>query len=160
MVRVGKPIDRTPSGKHLPGGISIVQLDTHSFKDIVHSRMDKAVKQQIRAAYLHAGSEEYWREYASHLSAEEKQKDARGREEWVKVRKDNHLLDCEVYAHACAAPEWLGGIMALRGRKARYRGADTGPVKPAKPAAKDIVSEALKNRRAGRPVKSGGRNLW
>jgi hypothetical protein len=29
------------------------------------------------------------------------------------VRRDNHLLDCEVYSDACADPEWMPSLLLI-----------------------------------------------
>lgn len=107
---VGKPLDKTPSGKPLPGGLVLVSLDTDKIKDMVHYRLDQAAKQESFAAYLHADTGV---DYAGQLTAEEKQRDKKGVETWVQVRKDNHLLDCECLAQIVVDPEWPGGGLNL-----------------------------------------------
>ena len=52
-------------------------------------------------------------QYISQFTAEEKRRDRSGLVEWVQVKKDNHLLDCEVYAFAAADPELFGGVRGL-----------------------------------------------
>ena len=54
-------------------------------------------------------------DYARQILAEERQKDKKGKTEWVSVRRDNHLLDCEIYAAACADPEWAPSLQYLAG---------------------------------------------
>ncbi|MBT8365116.1 MAG: phage terminase large subunit family protein, partial [Deltaproteobacteria bacterium] len=105
-VKIGNIIDKTPSGKPLPGGIQLIMIDTNRMKDVVMYRLTQAVKQRQFAAYLHRDVGD---EYAAHIMAEEKRVDNKGQAEWVLINKENHLLDCEVLAHACAEPEWPGG---------------------------------------------------
>jgi phage terminase large subunit GpA-like protein len=124
-INIGKPRDRTPGGKPIPGGLQIISLDTDKLKDAFHYRLNQAIENLPRAAYLHA---ETGRDYAAQILAEEKQKNQRGIEKWVQVKKDNHLLDCECLCAACADPEWQGGgVNLLR----PFTGIDTssgGPV--------------------------------
>lgn len=109
-LQLGKPLDKTPSGKPLPGGLQIIMLDTSKLKDALHYRLELARRHEPGAAYLHSETDHL---YVSHITAEEKRIDARGREEWVKVRARNDLLDCEVGNLVLADPEWPGGGINL-----------------------------------------------
>jgi histone acetyltransferase (RNA polymerase elongator complex component) len=61
--------------------------------------------------YLHRDT---GKEYFAHILAEEKRRNvSRKIEEWVQVKPDNHLLDCEVIAAAVADPECPGGGVQL-----------------------------------------------
>lgn len=108
----GKPLDRTPSGKAIPGGLQIILLDTEKLKESLHYRLKQASEHMPMGAYLHR---ETGQDYANHILAEEKRRDRRGVESWVQVRRENHLLDCEVIALALADPEWPGGGVHLVG---------------------------------------------
>ena len=55
-------------------------------------------------------------DYAMQILAEEKQVSRSGKNKWVAVRRDNHLLDCENYAAACADPEWAPSLTFIAGR--------------------------------------------
>ena len=111
-LRAGKPLDKTPSGKPIPGGLQLVSLNTGALKDTYHYRLNNALTGEDlpQSAYLHAETGE---DYARQIRAEEKQKDRQGREMWVHVRGDNHLFDCEVICHALVDPEWPGGGLNL-----------------------------------------------
>jgi phage terminase large subunit GpA-like protein len=109
-ISIGKPLDKTPSGRPIPGGLQIISLDTDKLKDAFHYRLSQAIEQLPHAAYLHA---ETGKEYAVQILAEEKQRDPQGIERWVQVKSDNHLLDCECLCAACADPEWPGGGVNL-----------------------------------------------
>jgi phage terminase large subunit GpA-like protein len=109
-LHVGKALDKTPSGKVLPGGLQLVMIDTDQMKDAYHYRLKQAIDHLPQASYLHRS---VGLDYVSHILSEEKRKDRRGREEWVQIRKDNHLFDCELLAMACAEPEWPGGGVNL-----------------------------------------------
>lgn len=115
----GRPIDRTPSGKPLPGGLQLVMLDSQKLKDAYHARLDQAIEEGgPRSLYLHRGTDEL---YASHILAEEKRRE-KGLLRWVKVAPRNDLLDCECGNIALADPSWPGGgINVLRG-STRYGG--------------------------------------
>jgi hypothetical protein len=45
-----------------------------------------------------------------------------GRYEWVRVCARNDLLDAGLFAHACADPQWWGGVKVLP--------AEAAPVNP------------------------------
>lgn len=108
-VHMTKPLDKTPSGKPLPGGLQIVTLDTDKIKDMVYYRLDQAAEQAAYAAYLHNTT---GKDYARQILAEEKQ-EKKGHVTWIQTRADNHLLDCEGLAHIVVDPEWPGGGLNL-----------------------------------------------
>ena len=112
-IHVGKALDKTPSGKPLPGGLQLILLDTHKFKDLYHYRLKLALEGKPHGgAYLHA---EVGEDYAKQILAEQKERDKRGKEEWVRKHRDNHYLDCEVGCMALADPEWpMGGVNLFR----------------------------------------------
>ena len=102
-------IDRMSNGKKLPGGLTLYFLDTDQFKDVIHFRLDRKAgdRQQF---FLH---EDTGQDYARQLLAEVKVKDKKGRVFWQARRRDNHLLDCEVYAAACADMQWAPSMVRL-----------------------------------------------
>jgi phage terminase large subunit GpA-like protein len=112
IVKVGQPIDKTPSGKSLEGGLSIATIDTGAAKDAVFFRLGQAVAgEDIQPAYLH---KQTGPDYARQITAEEKRLNEKGVKEWVRIRPDNHLLDCECIALAIAEPEMsFGGINTI-----------------------------------------------
>jgi len=114
-IKVGKALDRYPSGKPIPGGLQIISLDTHKMKDMYHYRLQQAIDRNEdgtskadQAAFLHSGTDEL---YARHILAEEKRLNDKNIEEWVQIGKRNDLFDADLLAMAAADPEWpLGGI--------------------------------------------------
>ena len=120
-LQLGKPLDKTPSGKPLPGGLRIISVDTEKMKDAYHYHLNRAIEELPQGAYLHAGTGS---DYADQILAEEKQITEKGIEEWVQIRVDNHLFDCECLAMLCADPEFPGGGINLLRQKAQ--GAATG----------------------------------
>lgn len=109
-IKVGSPIDKTPSGKPIVGGIRIVQINTDAFKDLFWWRIEKAVQQEPGGRYFHADTFDYVFEQ---LLSEEKRVDKNGHEDWVAVKKSNHLFDCNVLCLACVDSEFFGGIRAV-----------------------------------------------
>ncbi len=113
-ISVGKSLQHAPSGRALPGGLQVINLDTDKLKDTVHFRLEKAMagaeEMAQMAAYLHADTKA---DYARQIMAETKKQDKKGRETWIQEHRENHLLDCEVIAHALADPEWPGGGVHL-----------------------------------------------
>jgi phage terminase large subunit GpA-like protein len=108
-IKVGSPIDKTPSGKPIPGGLKIVQINTDVFKDLFWWRVDKSLKKEPGGLYFHSSTPDY---VFDHLLAEEKIEDKDGSCDWVAVKKDNHLFDCEVLCLACVDVEFYAGIKA------------------------------------------------
>lgn len=114
LVKVGQPIDKTPSGAKLPEGIQIVELDTFKLKSMFHIRLKAAIDKECtqRPAYIHMGAEET---YFKHITAEKLMLNPKtGKEEWTNPhQRPNHLFDCEVGCLALAEPEWPGGGIHL-----------------------------------------------
>ena len=143
-VHVGKALDKTPSGKPIPGGLQLIILDTDKIKDMFFYRLQQAIEGGEQAAYLNADVDE---KYARQILAEEKRRDPKkGVETWVQVRRDNHLLDAECLCHIVADPEWIGGgVNLLRPRSE----------KPSAPARAQSAGSSFVNRYGG-----GGRGGW
>ena len=108
-IKIGAPIDKTPSGKPIKGGIKIVQINTDSFKDLFWYRVELGANQDPKGLYFHSSTPDY---VFRHYLAEEKRIDKNGNSDWVQIKKDNHLLDCEVLCLACIDSEFFGGIRA------------------------------------------------
>jgi phage terminase large subunit GpA-like protein len=111
MLKIGKPIDKTPAGKPFPGGMQIIYIDTFQSKDAFFWHLDKAKLGEAGAFYLHKGIDE---DFARQITAEEKRKDRRGIEYYHQLRRDNHALDCCSYLFASISPEFYGGLRFLR----------------------------------------------
>lgn len=107
-------IDKMPSSsKPIPGGLQLRLLDVDQFKDLIHWRLSRKrddKHQDTQCFYLHKETGE---DYALQILAEEKHRDRKGKVEWIQVRRDNHLLDCEVMAAACADSEWFPSLSML-----------------------------------------------
>ena len=137
IAQLGKPLDKAPSGRPIPGGLQLVMLDTHQIKDMLHHRFQQAKLGMPMGAYVHAGTDHV---FFSHIMAEEKRRNRRGGEEWVKVKPDNHLLDCSVIAHALADPTWPGGggVQNLRGRVGSASAIAAQQVQPSQQSRRSI----------------------
>jgi terminase, large subunit len=111
VAKYGETRDKTPSGKPLRGGLQLVLIDTGQLKDTLFVRLENAADGgTFQPAYLHS---EVGQDYANQITAEEKRRDRRGKIEWVRIRRDNHLLDSEILAAALADPTWPGGGINL-----------------------------------------------
>jgi phage terminase large subunit GpA-like protein len=99
-------IDKMPGqGRPIPGGLRLWTLDTDALKDAFWSRVESG------RVFLHADTDEV---FASHITAEAKELNKRGRSVWVQQgRRANHLFDATIYASAMADPECWGGVMVL-----------------------------------------------
>jgi len=111
--RVGEPLLQTPSGKALPAWFRIITINTEVMKDYYHYGLDQAINRGPNALYLHAETGE---DYIKQATAEEKRVNRQGVAEWVKLRRDNHLLDAEILAISLAQPQWVGGGVNLMRR--------------------------------------------
>ena len=93
----------------IPGGLVLYLLDVDKFKEAIHFRLGRKDGDSQRF-FLHAQT---GIDYARQILAEEKRRDRRGKTEWKQIRRDNHLLDCEVMAAACADSEWAPGLTTV-----------------------------------------------
>jgi phage terminase large subunit GpA-like protein len=112
-ISIGKPLEKTRSGRSIPGGIQIVSLNTSELKENYHYRLEKAIENNshVRAAYLH---KDVGKNYAAQIMAEVLETNPKtGIDEWVQKHRDNHMLDVEVINSALASPEWPGGGVHL-----------------------------------------------
>jgi len=130
-IHVGKPLDKMPSGKPIPGGLQLILLDTDRLKDQYHYRLKSAIDGDgDQPAYLHLETRD---DYARQILAEEKRLNDKGLQEWVRVNPNNHFLDVECLAAACADPEWPGGGVHILARmieiEAQKRSTSTGRAK-------------------------------
>ena len=111
-------IDKMARGNRpIPGGLVLYFLDTEQFKDLYHFRLSRGPEESQQMT-LNADT---GLDYARQILAEEKQKDRKGRVKWESIRRDNHFLDCEVYAAACADPEWTPSLTWLAGNQSNTK---------------------------------------
>jgi phage terminase large subunit GpA-like protein len=104
-------IDKMPKGQPIPGGITLLNLDTDAFKDALHYRLQIKEGDPGRFTF----HKETAMDFVGHLLAEEKRIDIRtGKSDWVRIRKANHWLDACVLAFAVADPELYGGVKLIR----------------------------------------------
>jgi terminase, large subunit len=111
-MRIGNPLNKTPSGKPLKIGMRSILLDSDRLKDVFFYRLERAQEQLPSGAYLHAATDE---DYAKQILAEEKRIDEKGFEKWEKKHSSspNHYLDCECMCLIVADWEWPGGGVNL-----------------------------------------------
>jgi phage terminase large subunit GpA-like protein len=103
-------IDKWPGkNRPMPGGLELRLIDTSQFKGLIHWRMTRKEGETQRFT-LNADT---GIDYAAQILSEELRKGRKGTTEWKRVRKDNHLLDAEVYAAACADGEWTPSLAFL-----------------------------------------------
>lgn len=109
-IKMSKPMDKSPSGRPIPGGLQILGLDTNKFKDAFFYRLQQAVNGEPEmCAWLHADTGD---DYFAHITAEQKIEDEKGFQSYQKKgSRRNDWLDCEMMCAAAADPEWPeGGI--------------------------------------------------
>jgi phage terminase large subunit GpA-like protein len=103
----------------IPGGLHLVRINTTYFKDLLSSKLQISPGDP-GAFHLHA---EITEEYLSHLCAEYRSEKGI----WEVIRqRENHMLDCEVYA--LAAADYLGIKHWLSGPPQKRRKRQSKPV--------------------------------
>jgi phage terminase large subunit GpA-like protein len=128
-------IDKMPGDKGaiIPGGLVLIELNTDLLKDVMwfHLRIPpKEIADEETGEILmnpsppgrftfNNGVEA---DYIKHLLAEEKRLQKDGEWEWVRTRRDNHLLDCTIIAFAMADSEFRGGIRIIHRSMAEPQG--------------------------------------
>ena len=101
--RMDKPlypaqIDITVRGRPVPGGLKLWHLDSDHFKSWVQERLDWPADQP-GAWHI---SEDASDDYCQQLTAEARMVKPSGQVTWIRVRRDNHYLDCEAMNVAAA----------------------------------------------------------
>jgi phage terminase large subunit GpA-like protein len=128
-------VDTLPSSnKVIPGGLELRLLHVDAYKELIHWRLErKEAKEETPAEsqrfYIHT---ETGQDYVRQLLSEERRRDRRNVVSWKKVFWQNHLLDCEVIAAACADSEWLPSLKMLAAylkqeTATRHAGGPPGP---------------------------------
>jgi len=125
---IPRVIDKMARGNRvIEGGLVLYFLDVDQLKNLFHWRLDRDPGQS-QAMTLNADTGQ---DYAQQILAVRKEKDRSGKMEWVQVRRDDHLLDCEEIAAACADPEWMPSLSYMikaqgqaKGRRVISRGVD------------------------------------
>jgi len=116
---VPRVIDKMARGNRvIEGGLVLYFLDVNGFKDLYHWRLDRN-SDQSQSISLNADT---GMDYAKQVLAERKEKGRDGKTEWVQVRRDNHLLDCENIAAACADPEWMPSLSYIAQAQGQAKG--------------------------------------
>lgn len=105
-------LDRMPGDKGviIRGGLILIEINTDAMKDDIwfHLRIEEGKPGRFT---FHNATES---DYAKHLLAEDLRLQKNGKWEWVRIRKDNHLLDCTVIAFSMADSEFRGGIRVIQ----------------------------------------------
>lgn len=119
-IKIGSPIERTPSGKPIPGGLRIIQLNTDLLKDTLFYKIERTAEspEQPGGWWLYDDVPDWEIEQ---ITAEEKRRERGGGTKWHVVRRDNHLLDCEVMCLAAADNEFWGGVALERKRQVKAK---------------------------------------
>lgn len=139
-IKFGTPLERTPSGKPIPGGLQIIHVNTEAFKEALWWRIDKTNEDHTQPGcwFVHCETTEG---IAGQIAAEEKRRTRNGGIEWVKVKRENHMLDCEILCLVAVDFELRGGIrplqmrriMRLREKRVQEQAAQIQEANPPKP---------------------------
>jgi phage terminase large subunit GpA-like protein len=109
-IKFNPPMQRTPSGRRVERGLVIVDIDTDVCKTELHQRWQWGRTQEPGGIQFHKEADDA---LFRQLLAEELRERRDGTFEWVLVRRDNHWLDCSVYAIALGYIEFQGGLLRL-----------------------------------------------
>ena len=150
-----RQIDKMPgmTGKAIPGGLNIWMLNADALKDAVHYYLGLGTG-TAGALQFNADVKA---DLVSHILAEEKRKDRKGRMEWVQVSTKNHLLDCLTQAIAMGDRECLGGVEAIK-RPQAYKVEQEEPPVEVTPEDDEPREAPVKNQ--GRGSTRNGRLGW
>jgi phage terminase large subunit GpA-like protein len=135
-------IDKMARGNRpIPGGLELRTLDVSAFKVLIHWRLTRREGESQRFR-LHNDT---GLDYARQILAEELRRDRRGRQRWVQVRADNHLLDCEVIAAACADNQWSPSLamIASGGKALAIQDHEDPPEKDPSPVGPPVENIAM-----------------
>lgn len=103
----GKPLEVSPSGKKLVGGLVLLFMNTNRLKDMFMDQLMKACDGGSKAAHLHKDTPD---QYFKHIASEAPDENGI----WMLQKgKDNHWLDCEMMAQGAVCPEIMGGLDAI-----------------------------------------------
>jgi len=117
-------IDKMARGNRvIKGGLVLYFLDVDQLKDLFHWRLGRDPglprdttlnndpgSDPVRQSQSMTLNADTGLDYARQILAVRKEKDRSGKMEWVQIRRDDHLLDCEEIAAACADPEWAPSL--------------------------------------------------
>jgi phage terminase large subunit GpA-like protein len=135
-------IDTLPrSMKPILGGLELRLLDTSQYKGLIHWRLERKEGESQRF-FLNADT---GMDYAHQLLAEELARDRRGVLYWKQRHRNNHLLDAEVIATACADSEWIPSLKML----AKYLKRRGDPSTDDKPLSREINRGRVAQERKG-----------
>ncbi|HSW63654.1 MAG TPA: terminase gpA endonuclease subunit [Dissulfurispiraceae bacterium] len=149
-------IDKTPANKPIPGGLSLLLVDTPSVKEAIHFRLEIEPAHSGRFTFHHGTGEDYMK----HLHAEEKRRNRKGLYEWVKISNNNHLLDATVIAFALADVECQGGLRVLRNVRQRLQKVNMRTVPENQPPVEIIKKPAPFPQRRRRVISRGPGQSW
>lgn len=121
-------IDVSFGGKVYKRGLELWHLDSDYFKSWVHGRLEWPVDQSGGWHLPHDVTDDYCQQ----VVAEARTVKPSGKVVWVRIRKDNHFLDCEAMNVAAAhilqlhllkdLAQGKSGQPTVRGRRVRSRG--------------------------------------
>ena len=123
-------IDTLPgSQKPIPGGLELRLLDTSQYKGLVHFRLGRKEAgddgpAETQRFYVHQG---VGIDYVKQLLSEEYRMGKGKKYEWKQTYYQNHILDCECIAAACADSEWLPNIQMLSQYLKKQKTPDAAP---------------------------------
>jgi phage terminase large subunit GpA-like protein len=104
-------VDKLPSsGVKIPDGLVLWLIDPNLMKEVFFWRLQCDPQGDKQSVTFHS---EAGRKLFRQIMSEEKRRNKDAQIYWHQIRPDNHYLDTSIIAHACADPQWAGGIRLL-----------------------------------------------
>jgi len=119
-VKPGTPLEKTPSGKAILGGLQIIQINTEAYKEMLWWRIQKTNEDptEANAWFIHCETQD---NIINQICSEELRRNRTGGTEWHQIRRDNHILDCEILCLAAVDYELFGGLRVAQYQKAKEK---------------------------------------
>ena len=108
-------IDISHAGKTIRNGLTLWHIDTDYYKTWLYSRI-RWDQEEPGALHLDNATDD---DYINQITSEELVIKPSGRRVWIQTKKDNHYLDCEVYASGAASSLQVHTLSELKGEKAK-----------------------------------------
>ena len=108
-------VDISHAGKTIRNGLTLWHINTDYYKTWIYSRI-RWEQGEPGALHLDADTDE---DYINQLTSEELIVKPSGRRVWVQIKKDNHYLDCEVYAAGAASSLQVHTLKKPEGEKGK-----------------------------------------
>lgn len=134
-------IDITLGGKTYKKGLQLWHINTDYFKSFVHGRLDWPPGER-GGWHLYKDVSD---DYCQQVTAEARVVKPSGQFSWIRIRRDNHYLDCEMMQVAAAHMMGLH-LLQMQPHKPKANAPENPDAPPAQPKRKRIIRSSYMNR--------------